>query len=187
MKSRDEVGEILGGADPAVRAAVFAALVRVAAGLASDALIVVGGSAVEIYTRAAYASDDLDIVGRRDALIPVLRAWGFQKSSRQLWSHSGWKIVVDLVKELDGYNGSRERTRLIATPYGSIRVEAVEDSIVRRLIQSKHWQVRGDFDWAVALAELEWASIDWSYAEAYAKAELVADLLAEVRKRVRAR
>lgn len=159
-------------------------MLRVDVGLDSDALIVVGGSAAEVYTRAAYASGDLDIVGSRDALVPVLLEWGFRKSSRQLWAHQEWKIVVDLVKELYRYNGSRERTRLITTPYSSMRVEAIEDSIVRRLIQAKHWQVRGDFDWAVALADLEAASIDWSYAEAYAKSELVADLLAEVRKRV---
>lgn len=149
-------------------------------------MIVVGGSALEIYTQADYASGDVDIVGRREAIVPILKGWGFSKSSRQLWAHPEWKLVIDLVKEIEYYNRSRDRTRLIATPFGTVRVEAVEDSIIRRLIQARYWQVASDFDWAVALATLEAKSIDWTYAENYAKFERVGDLLAEVRKRSKA-
>lgn len=179
-----KVGEIVRAAEPAVRGLYFAALLAKEGRISPDDVIVVGGSAVEVYTSGGYASGDLDIVVARDKATSILKEWGFERSGR-LWAHRNWGIVVDLVKDPQDYTGSRGRTRLIETPHGSVRVEAVEDSMVRRLIQAKHWKVRGEFDLALAVAAAQQPSIDWDYAEKLARYELVADLLAEVRARLR--
>ncbi len=101
-----------------------------------------------------------------------------------MWIRRDWGLFVDVRKEVGEYNGSRERTRFISTPYGGIRVEGIEDAMVRRLISAKHWQATGDFAHALAVAESAPNDIDWEYAEQYAKREMVADLLSELRKRL---
>ena len=67
MTSAEEVGRILADAYPAARVLYLAALLSKEAGSGSGGLIVVGGSAVEIYTRGAYASADIDLslIGNR--------------------------------------------------------------------------------------------------------------------------
>jgi hypothetical protein len=54
-----------------------------------------------------------------------------------------------------------ERTRLISTPFGGVRVEAVEDAMVRRLVSAKHREQPGDFGHALDVATAETGSIDW--------------------------
>jgi hypothetical protein len=58
-------------------------------------MIVVGGSAIEIYTRGGCASDDIDIVGPRDPILHVLNGWGFERGDRQAWGNQEWRIFVD--------------------------------------------------------------------------------------------
>jgi len=60
----------------------FAALLRREAGLGPDDMVVVGGSAMEIYTEGAYVSGDIDICAPRDPTVSVLTAWGFKKPGR---------------------------------------------------------------------------------------------------------
>lgn len=101
-----------------------------------------------------------------------------------MWIRRDWGLFVDVRKPLRDYNGSLDRTRLISTPYGGVRVEGIEDALVRRLVSAKYWQAPGDFDHALAVAESAPNDIDWDYAEQYAKKEMVTELLNELRKRV---
>jgi hypothetical protein len=179
-----EVNRILTDATREVRVAYFGALLARQAGIDPDDMIIVGGSAIEIYTRGGYASGDIDIVGPQRKLLPVLMSWGFEPGDRQMWSNKTWGIFVDIRKELSLYNGSRERTRLISTPFGGVRIEGVEDAMVRRLVSAKHGKQPGDFGHALALATAERENIDWDYAVEYAKRELVSDLLMELRRRL---
>jgi hypothetical protein len=179
-----EAARILSDAPASLRVAYFGALLAREAGIDPDEMIVVGGSAIEIYTRGGCASGDIDIVGPRRKLLPVLRSWGFEPGDMQMWSNKGWRISVDIRKELTLYNGSRERTRLITTPFGGVRIEGVEDAMVRRLVSAKHWKQPGDFGHALAVATAEKDNIDWGYAEQYARRELVEDLLTELRRRL---
>lgn len=103
-----------------------------------------------------------------------------------MWTREDWGLFVDIRKDIDDYHGRRERTRVINTPYGGVRVEGIEDAMARRLISAKYCQATGDFDHAVAIAEAAPDDVDWGYAEEYAKRERVADLHVELRQRVRA-
>src|SRR5690242_3698968 len=82
------------------RIAWFGALLARESGL-RDQLIIVGGSAIEIYlTSSRYVSEDIDIVGEKRAIAPVLRRWGFiekeGRDRRVYWMKRGLGYV-DLV------------------------------------------------------------------------------------------
>ena len=78
-----------------------------------------------------------------------------------MWYRKDWGITVDLVAGSAYYKGSRERIVVIETPYGSVQVEAIEDSLVRRLIWAKLQPKLGDFDLAVAIGVAHAEEIDW--------------------------
>lgn len=157
----------------------FVALLGKAAGVPSDELIVVGGSAIEVYTEGKYTSGDVDIVSSRgDALRRVLVSWEFRRTGR-VWQNEAWGLVVDLVKP--PYTGSLDHTTVSNTPFGQVRLAALEDLIVKRLMSTRFWKVPGDRLHALMLAEKFYSSLDWKYIEAFATREEVADLAAELR------
>jgi hypothetical protein len=178
-----ELSEILSKADAGVRTLYFGAMLAREAGIEDGRLIVVGGSAIEAYTRGGYVSADIDIVADRARLVPILESWGFRHEGRT-WLQHEWKIAVDIVRDFDRYHGSLERTEIVQTPYGPVRLEAVEDAMVRRLISSRYWHLPRDFDLAVEVAATHAGDIDWSYAGEIAKLDGVSDLLAELRRRI---
>jgi len=181
MISPNEVGRILADADLSVRVLYFSALLARETGLGQDGLVVVGGSAIEIYTRGRYASGDIDVVGDRARILRVLKAWGFRKGGR-VWHQDEWKVVVDIVRE--HYRGDLERTQVVATEYGNVRVAAIEDVLAKRLISTKHWKRPEDFEQALLLATRYRDEIDWAYVAELARRDLATDILAELRKRV---
>jgi hypothetical protein len=161
--SREEVGRILGTLDdPATRDLYFCALLSRESGESDKSLIVVGGSAIEIHTRGVYVSGDIDIVGDRDRIAKVLKAWGFAHEQRE-WYSKELNIVVDLVSDLGGLTGSRSRVRTLVTPYGPIRLAAVEDLIVMRLVSAKYWRIPTDREHAAILARQYARDLDRPY------------------------
>ena len=156
----------------------FAALLARASG---SEVIVVGGSAIEIYTRGGYVSGDLDVTGERQPIHRVLRDWGFKIEGR-LWIHKEWKLAIDVVGPR--YNGSYYRTSLIETPYGPVRVAAIEDLLIKRLAEAKHWQVSKALDEAAILWKTMEDRLDRSYLEEQAKRYDVADILLDFRRRM---
>jgi hypothetical protein len=180
MTSAEEVGRILSNADKAVRVLHFTALLAREAGVGPTGMIVVGGSAIEVYTQGGYVSGDIDIVAERQKIRPVLERWGFQTNGRIQYQRD-WKIAVDVVDA--DYHGDRARTRVVETPFGGVQIEALEDSMVRRLVAARFWQQPDDFGLALVLAIEYGDDIDWNYSEALARRELVPDLLIRLRPR----
>jgi hypothetical protein len=167
---------------PTERNLFFAALLRATAGVSPDRFIVVGGSAIEVYTLGRYTSGDIDIVTEeRERVEAVLRSWSFQATGR-IWIHEPLGLVVDLVKA--PYTGSGDRTTLATTPFGPVRLAAPEDLLVKRLSSTRHWGVRGDFEHAKLLALQFGATLDWDYVERFAVEHQVLDLVNELRKAV---
>ena len=167
------------------RLAYFGALLARESGL-GNGLILVGGSALEIYlTSAVYTSQDIDVVGARTAIRPILSKWGFAeargRSHRIYWIKEGLG-QVDLV-------GARDRSGLPArpwpTPYGSVMLGPVEYLIVRRLMRSTAERSPGLFRQAEALAIRYRKGLDWAHIRVMAKAENVLPLFDQLRKRVK--
>jgi hypothetical protein len=160
------------------RILTFAALLRQEAGLGVDDLVVVGGSAIEIYTEGAYVSGDLDICAPRDPIQLVLNRWGFTKPGRE-WARLDWKIVVDVVGPRP--SGSMRLTRVVETVHGPVRLGAVEDLILGRLALIKFWREPGE--WANAELLVRLPRLDWDYLDDRAGRDDVVDELALLRRR----
>jgi hypothetical protein len=147
-------------------------------------VVIVGGSAIEVYLSSAdYVSQDVDLVGRSDRITPVLRRWKFNevagRSRRVYW----FKQSIGLVDLVGAGDRSGLRPRRRETPYGPVLVSAVEPLIVRRLWRAKREKSNDLFRQAVGLAKL--GNLDWEYLETMARYEGALPLLKRLQKSVR--
>jgi hypothetical protein len=177
MTTEEEVGSVLSSTKARYdRVLYFGALLAKESG--SD-VVIVGGSAIEIYTRGGYVSDDIDVRADRAAVHRVLGQWSFKDEGR-LWIRSDWDIAIDVVG--DRYSGDPYRATTVSTPYGPVRIAVVEDVFVKRLASAKHWQVQS----ALEEAELLWKdyrnSMDTEYLDRQARSYDVGDLLSALRE-----
>lgn len=181
MVSYDEVDAVLTGAPSATeRHLRFAALLASGLRASGTEFIVVGGSAIEFYTRGQYTSGDIDVVYTGSVEVDKpLRQWRFIRHGR-IWLNERLGIVLDFVKP--PYTGDLNRTQALETPYGSIRLAAIEDLIVKRLASTKHWRRPRDADHAQLLAAGYEDRIHWGYVERLAVQYEVEDLLADLRR-----
>lgn len=185
-----EVGRLLSEeGSPDRRLRYFSALLAGESGLGTEGMTVVGGSAIEIYTRGEYVSNDLDlVVESRSAVLRVLKRWGFRDEGRG-WSKKAWRLFVDVMERPD--SGSRRHTQIVTTPFGPFRVSGIEDLIVRRIRESIAWPGREEaFAQAILLARRAETELDWDYVKFYAVREgweaQLDELLARARKARRA-
>jgi hypothetical protein len=159
----------------------FAALLAADSGLGTSRLTVVGGSAIEIYTNGSYVSGDIDlVVADPTAVKRVLRSWGF-KDEGKLWTHAKLGLFVDIVGKLN--SGSDRLTRVVQTEYGSLRLGAVEDLIVKRLLEVRYWGQKAALAQAILLTRQYGADLDWEYIDFFSKKDGLHDLVTEMRKR----
>lgn len=160
------------------RIAWFGALLARETGTAVE---IVGGSAVEIYLSSEeYVSEDVDVVGRKGRIAPVLRQWKFRqivgRSQRVYWFRASIGLV-DIV-------GAGDRSGLppheFETPFGPVSVSAVEPLIVRRLMRARRERSDVLFQQAVRLAKGR--ELDWEYLATMAKFEKSTPYLERLRK-----
>jgi hypothetical protein len=143
-----------------------------------EEVIVVGGSAIEVYTPGAYASGDIDLVGDKDAILAVLTKWKFTEHGR-LWIRKDWRIAIDVVGPT--YTGSLFRTSLTQTKYGPVRIAAIEDLLIKRLALAKHWRAKAALDEAALLWKDYKERMDMNYVEECARNYDVIDILKDFR------
>jgi hypothetical protein len=160
------------------RVAWFGALIARETGKAVE---VVGGSAIEIYlSSSVYVSQDIDLVGDRAFIEPVLEKWGFRqvqgRSHRKYWTH----VLVGLVDLVGQADRSGLSPRKVSTPFGPVLLSAPEPLIIRRLSRAQREKSKELFRQAVSLARL--GHLDWEYLESEAKYEKVEERLRELRK-----
>jgi hypothetical protein len=182
MNRRDFESALASASSEDDRLACFGALLALESGV-GDRLVIVGGSAVEIYlTPALYTSQDIDVVGDRAALEPVLARWGFSRAvgrdRRVYWIKKGFG-QVDLV-------GTQDRSGLPPrpwpTPFGRVMVGSIEYLIVGRLMRSTREERPELFHQAELLAKRYRKRLDWSYIRVLSKRERVLPLYEQLRK-----
>ncbi len=179
MTSPAEIERILGSEISPPRRILF--LGALLAQETESEVIVVGGSAIEVYTEGGYASGDIDLVAPRVRIQTALKKWGFKETGR-IWIHRRLGLAVDTVG--DHYSGDISRTREIVTPYGRVRVAAMEDLILRRLAAIKHWRRKDELKEVNLLLAGYADVVDWDYLSTRAGAEDVLDLLNDLRGRL---
>jgi hypothetical protein len=148
-------------------------------------LIIVGGSAVEVYlTSSKYISMDIDVVGDKRAIAGVLRRWGFRRElgrdRRVYWVKEGLGSV-DLV-------GSSDRSglppRVFRTPQGELLLGPIEYLVVRRLMRAGRERSTELFRQAEVLAAQYRKTLDWDYIRAQSAYEKVLPLFDQLKKQV---
>jgi hypothetical protein len=168
------------------RIVIFGALLAKTTGLCGS-LVIVGGSAISVYTSGPYVSEGIDFVGRRARITPTLARWGFRldkKGSRPYWVRDDLGLVVDLVGRTR-YAGLESHVRTFQTTYGPVRVAAPEDLVIRRLIFAKMEGREEYLNQAALVFEQAGAGIDFGYLEALVRYEGVEDAYRELRARAR--
>lgn len=169
-----------GAPSPAERRLRFAALLGAGLQASETEFVVVGGSAIEFYTRGQYTTGDIDVVYTGHADVSrLLHEWRFVRQGR-IWLNERLGIVLDFVKP--PYTGDLARTQALETPYGSIRLAALEDLIIKRLASAKHWRRPPDEDHAQLLAATYRERLHWGYLERLAVEYDVEDLLTSLRR-----
>jgi hypothetical protein len=163
------------------RTLVLGALIARATG---DEVVVVAGSAIEIYTSGRTSTLDIDLVTPRKRAIRAVESWGFVRTGR-VWRREDWKLDIDFLGS--NLTGSRLKLRTYDTPYGPVRVAAVEDLLVRRLAELKHWPTtpkwRNDLIKQVRILVAEYDDkMDEEYLGIIARRENVLDILADFRR-----
>lgn len=97
--------------------------------------VLVGGGAVEIYTRSAYTTRDLDFVAAvTEEVTQTMTGLGFEREGRH-WVHADLGVVV----EFPGTTLAPAREVAIDVDGIELRIIAIEDLIVDRLASWKHW------------------------------------------------
>jgi len=134
--------------------------------------ILVGGSAVELYTFGFYVSGDIDLVTEnKEEIKDVLLSTSlFKEVGRILYSEE-LGIFVDIPDRV--LAGSYEKVRTIKIPEleAEIRVIGIEDLIIDRLNACIHWKSQSDCEIARFLFEKYKNELDMDYLKDRAKKE----------------
>jgi len=143
-----------------------------------DIPILVGGSAVELYTGGAYITGDLDFVGHVPTQArKALTVAGFVKLGKN-WIHEEAKIFLEFPSSNLG-EGEREAV-LNLGPF-RIRIVSPEDLLVDRMAAWKYWESPLDGVNSFLLYRAQYDSLDKAHLEERSMTEDVLDVLAAVR------
>ncbi len=118
--------------------------------------ILVGGSAVEFYTKEPSKSIYIDILADRIALLPVLINMNFTSRGRYLYTK-------DLGIEVVGESAADKRITDVEFEGKVIRVLSIEDLIIDRLKVGKLWKSQIDLEQAQVLVRKYSAEFDSDY------------------------
>lgn len=125
--------------------------------------ILVGGSAVEFYTRGMAKSIDMDIVADRKVVEPLLIKQGFIHEDRHFY-----KGRIDIEVASDLLHG---RSNIISFMGYKIKIISVEDLIIDRMCGCKFWKSVYDCDQAQMLMSAYEDKLDIEYMEKRMKEE----------------
>ncbi len=145
--------------------------------------ILVGGTAVALYTAGSYFTADIDIVAsNRRRVGSILQEMGFQPAGRH-WVHPEWDIAIE-IPDTDLAGDLSRLMRVQLSDGSSVYCIGVEDLVIDRLNAAVHWHSLEDRRWAKELLRLHASSIDWQYLRDRAQSEGVHSLLEEIQREV---
>lgn len=144
-------------------------------------IVLVGGSAVEVYTNGDFPTGDMDFdVSNLDKAVQLLKSLGFKKTE-PLWYNKDLDIAVDISAK--GYSGDPAKLRIIKVRNYRLKVAGVEDLIINRLYSAKFWKSgpQRDLEEATALIRIFRGRLDDDYLTLLAKKNDVEDALARIK------
>ena len=126
-------------------------------------VVVVGGAAVEFYTRDWYATGDIDLAinrGKQRDLGEVLEILGFKKRGR-MWVREDLSLYIEapgVVSDID-----LDKVIKIETDAGYAYFIGLEDIIFDRIQAAEHWKSESDREQAIRMVATFYDEIDWRY------------------------
>ncbi|MDO8725512.1 MAG: hypothetical protein Q7J35_05550 [Candidatus Methanoperedens sp.] len=132
--------------------------------------ILVGGSAVELYTRGRATSLDLDLIGDISKIAPILEGQEFKREGRHF--HKGL-IYIEIPSDI--LHG--EKSVVFEYDGKKIKVICVEDLIIDRLCGCKFWKSEYDCEHARMLFASYKSKMEMDYLNKRAMEEDVSELL----------
>jgi len=138
--------------------------------------IIVGGMAVEVYTRGEYVTADIDMVYVDHGLADqILNDMGFIREGRY-WYHSGLEVAVEIPSDILAGDIDKVNTLYTSRNRRSfVRVIGLEDLLIDRLNAYKHWNSVADGEWAERLYAIHKDRLDIPYLKKCAQRERVAE------------
>lgn len=141
MRAQDALEGILSLPEGSARTAAVAAWFQSLYDDETSKPVLVGGAAVELYTKGAYTTGDLDFVGQVPKKVArLLEEVGFHKEGRH-WIHERGEIFIELPgASLDPL----DRTVVIEISGSKVLTSSPEGLIVDRLASWQFWKVEAD-------------------------------------------
>jgi predicted nucleotidyltransferase len=140
--------------------------------------IIVGGLAVEIYTRGEYTTRDIDFIfSQRHIAEGFLERLNFKQHGRHYYHEEllvSIEIPDDMLEDAD-YN---KVTKLNLKNGDSVFVIGIEDIILDRLRACKHWKSSSDCEWGKRMFLLHKDNLDLEYMKECTKRDLTHDIFA---------
>jgi hypothetical protein len=125
--------------------------------------VVVGGAAVEFYTRDWYATGDIDLAvnkGKRKELGEVLEVMGLKKIGR-MWVREDLSLYIEAPGDIADID--IDKVTRIETDAGFAYVIGLEDIVFDRIQAAEHWKSESDKEQAIRMAAMFYEEIDWKY------------------------
>ncbi|MHB8984129.1 MAG: DUF6036 family nucleotidyltransferase [Carboxydocellales bacterium] len=146
--------------------------------------VVVGGSAVFVYTFGGHITYDIDIVvENRQVVKDVLVTLGFkQETDIRHWFHEDLDLAIELPDEV--LAGDQNKIVTLEIEGKEAYIIGIEDLLIDRLNAAKHWQSKRDEEQALALLELYLDQIDLTYLEKKAQENAVLEKLNELKSKL---
>lgn len=146
--------------------------------------ILVGGSAVELYTVGEYTTYDVDLVlSGWEKASQLLEEIGFEKTAKH-WYHETLQLPIEIPDSV--LAGSMEKVIRIQTEENfHFYVIGIEDIILDRARAAVYWNSKRDEEWVLLLMGAQFDKIDFDYLERTAQQEPgkeVHDLLTKLKQ-----
>ena len=135
--------------------------------------VVVGGSAVEVYSFGFYRSADVDLVGSREFIKSVLLSSGYFREEGRFFVSEELGLFVEVPDS--SLAGSYQKVREVPLPNheGKAHLIGIEDLIVDRLCACEFWRSENDCLIAEYLVKKFMKELDIPYLRERAKKERV--------------
>ncbi|MCZ7402897.1 MAG: hypothetical protein O8C61_11810 [Candidatus Methanoperedens sp.] len=139
--------------------------------------IVVGGSAVDIYTEGIYPSHDIDLVSNRKIIGEILEnVFNFRPSGR-IWINEQIGFSVEVPG--NRLHGDKDKVTVVRIEDLNVYVIGIEDIIIDRINACVAWNSQTDCNQALYMIKYYRNRLDFRYLEEKAKNE---GILEELRK-----
>jgi len=176
LENKKALAEAAATKDPAQRSLQIAAVIAETLREIGQDPVLVGGAAVEFYTRGGYSTADIDMLAEGGSeLQAAMKRLGFERLGKD-YVQEKLRIYVEFPgRELQ----ASESAIVLKVGTRKLRIISIEDLIVDRLAAFKFWQ--SAIDGLNAIMLLEMGEEDAGRVERRARESLVEDALFAVR------